>query len=225
MSRSRTRFDDPPSTPGMQATQKKFERSGKISAPFVLPDMTNFDHDGLPQDLTELGRRLRDERPVADDDALDRMMRRAHVPSRRSPRHARRAFAVSLATMFAMVSVTGVAAAALFGMSFGSIGKAFTGSTTQVGKASNQVLRAPAPSTNANRPASSIGSALGGLGSLGGSRPPARPAAPAAVAAGPSASLLPGLGNAGNAQYGARRLVCRILRALGLRFVARLLGC
>jgi hypothetical protein len=187
--------------------------------------MSNFDHDDLPQDLSGLGRRLRDERPVAEDDALDRMMARAQPASRRSPRRApRRAFAVSLATMLAMVSVTGVAAAALFGMSFGSIGNSFKGSTSQVGSASNQVLRAPAIPTNARRPASSIGSALGGLGSLAGPRPPA-PGPAAAAPAGPSANLLPGLGNAGNAQYGARRLVCRILRALGLNFVARLLGC
>lgn len=193
--------------------------------------MTNFDHDDLPQDLSDLGRRMRDERPVAEDDALDRMMRRAQLPSRRTPRRApRRAFAVSLATMLAMVSVTGVAAAGLFGMSFGSIGNAFKGSTSQVGSASSQVLRAPAVSTNARRPASSIGSALGGLGSVGGlgrpagSRPPAGGAAVAAPV-GPSTNLLPGLGNAGNAQYGARQLVCRILRALGLNFVARLLGC
>lgn len=198
--------------------------------------MTNFEHDELPPDLSDLGRRMRDERPVADDPALDRMMQRAQAAGHRTPRRApRRVFATSLATMLAMVSVTGVAAAALFGFSFGSIGSAFTNSTSQIGSASNQALRAPARPSTPARPASSVGTALGNLGGLTGRRPSGnRPgggggATAPAVTAGPSASLLPGLlpgrPNAGNGQYGARRLVCRILRALGLRFVARLLGC
>ena len=192
--------------------------------------MTNFDHDDLPADLSDLGRRMRDERPVAEDDALDRMLQRTQKPSDQTLRRApRRAFAVSLGTMFAMVAVTGVAAAALFGMNFGSLGNALKNSTSQVGIASNQALQAPARPSSPTRPAS--GSALGGLGGLTGRLPSGgRPsggggATAPSVAAGPSASLLPGLGNAGNAQYGARRLVCRILRALGLNFVARLLGC
>lgn len=212
--------------------------------------MTNFDPDDLPPDLAHLGERMRDERPVADDTTLERMMQRAGGPGLRTSRRVpRRAFAVSLATVLAMVSVTGVAAAALFGMNFGLLGKALTISTDRVGAASNQALQAPARWSNPARrpssggavlpaspggsalPASSDGSVLGGLGSLSGQRPGAGGLAAGgsalapAVASGPSANFHIGFGDAGDAQYRARLLVCRILRALGLDFVARLLGC
>ena len=186
--------------------------------------MTDFDHDDLPPDLSALGRRMRDERPVAEDDALDRMMQRANRPARQAPRRApRRAFAASIATTIAMLSVTGVAAAALFGMSFGSIGHALTNSNQKIGTATSQALRAPAPSSSGLL--SGIGSPGGGLlGNLTGRTPAGGGSAPA-IAARPLFGLFPGFGNAGNFQYRARRLVCRILRALGLNFVARLLGC
>ena len=178
--------------------------------------MTNFDHDDLPPDLADLGRRMRDERPVAEDASLDRMMQRARTANRKAPRRApRRAFAVSLATMLAMVSVTGVAAAALFGMNFSTVSNALTSSSQKVGTASTQALRAPATSTSSPR--------LPAIGNLG-----ARPAAatPAGDGTAPSANQLPGnLPNAGHFQYGPGRLVCRILRALGLNRIANLLGC
>jgi len=197
--------------------------------------MTSFDHDELPPDLAELGRRMRDERPVADQAAVDRMMQRTHTPSRQtSSRAPRRAFAVSLATMLAMVSVTGVAAAALFGMSFSHIGKAFTSSNQKVGTASSQALRAPiVPATPARptvpsrpqAPAAAIGSP-GSLARITGVRPTTGSGASTGAAAAPSASLIPGnLQNAGVFQYGPGRLACRILRALGLNFIANLLGC
>lgn len=193
--------------------------------------MTNFDDDELPPDLADLGRRMRDERPVAQTGALDRMMQRAHVAGQPAARRApRRTFAVSLATMLAMVSVTGVAAASLFGMSFSGIGKALTSSNQKVGTASSQALKAPvaptpAPATsNARRPAS-LGSAAGSLASIAGITPTGG-GAPTGTAAGVTANLIPGnQANAGVFQYGPGRLVCRILRALGLNFVARLLGC
>ena len=101
--------------------------------------MTRLDHDELPPDLADVGRWMRDERPVADDAAVDRMMQRTQAASRPTPRRTpRRAFAVSLATMLAMVSVTGVAAAALFGMSFSGIGKGLTSSSSKVGTATSQ---------------------------------------------------------------------------------------
>jgi hypothetical protein len=216
-----------PDRAGKCGARKKFEEPGKTPPPLVLQNMTTFDHDDLPPDLSDLGRRMRDERPVAEDDALDRMMQRANRPARQAPRRApRRAFAASLATTIAMLSVTGVAAAALFGMSLGSIGSALTNSNKKIGTATSQALRAPAPSgsgllSGISSPGRGLG---GGLGNLTGRAPSLGGSAPA-IAAGPSASLLPGFGNAGNFQYRARRLVCRILRALGLNFVARLLGC
>jgi hypothetical protein len=174
--------------------------------------MTNFDHDDLPPDLADLGRRMREERPVADDAALARMTRRTPTPSRQTPRRApRRAFAVSLATMFAMVSVTGVAAAALFGANFSLLGQSLSNSSRNVGTASSQALRAPAPTSSARLPAT-IGSAAGALGSIPGGSPSTNQV---------GANLF----NAGQTQYGSNRLICRILRALGLRFIARLLGC
>lgn len=180
--------------------------------------MTNFDHDDLPPDLSELGRRMRDEQPVAEDGALDRMMQRAHTPSRQAPRRARkRVFATSFATMVAMVTVTGVAAAALFG-GFGSLGSALTNSNRTVGTASSQALQ---PS----RLGSTIGSAAGSLGNLTGSRN-RRPSGGGTSALAPSTgSALGGGVSASNHQYGGRRLICRILNALGLNFVARILGC
>lgn len=230
-----------PDRGGKCSSKKDWVSTGKIRPGLVLQDMTNFDHDDLPPDLADLGRRMRNERPAAENDALDRMKQRAHASSRQSPRRApRRTFAVSLATMLAMVSVTGVAAAGLFGLSFGSIGKAFMNSNQQIGTASNQALRAPATSTNSRLPATS-GSPLGSIGSLTANRPnrnrpnanrpsalrPTRGGATApAIVAPPSASLFPAVNpNAGAFQYGPGRLVCRILNALGLRFVARLLGC
>jgi hypothetical protein len=180
--------------------------------------MTNFDHDDLPPDLSELGRRMRDERPVAEDDALDRMMQRAHTPSRQAPRRARkRAFATSFATMVAMLSVTGVAAAALFGFSFGSLGSALTNSNRTIGTASSQALQS-------SRLPATIGSAAGSLGRLG-NLTANRTRRPATTATRPGAALFPGFPNAGQTQYGSRRLICRILNALGLRFIARILGC
>ncbi len=191
--------------------------------------MTNFDHDDLPPDLSDLGRRMRDERPVAENDALDRMVQRAHTPSRQAPRKARkRVFATSFATMVAMLSVTGVAAAGLFGMSFGFLGNALTNSNRTVGSASSQALQAPAPS----RLGSTIGSAAGSLGNLTGNRTnrrtrrPSRGGSPVVAPGAPTGALLPGnVSNAGNNQYGGRRLICRILNALGLNFIARILGC
>jgi hypothetical protein len=200
--------------------------------------MTNFEHDDLPPDLSDLGRRMRDERPVAEDDALDRMMQRAQTPSRETPRRApKRALAVSLTTMLAMVSVTGVAAAALFGMSFPLLGHALTSSSQRVGTSSTQALRAPAatsaaPAATSSAPAttsasriSAITSPAAGLGSLAGIGAGIGGATPGTAAVLP-ARLIPGnLLNAGFFQYGPGRLVCRILRALGLNRIARLLGC
>lgn len=190
--------------------------------------MTNFDHDDLPPDLSDLGRRMHDERPVAEDAALDRMMQRAHTARRPA---SRRALAASLGAMVAMVSVTGVAAASLFGMNFSQIGKALTSSNQKVGTVSAQVLKAPAPtrassssaatSASSSRRPSALGSAIGSIAGLVPSGGGAASGAPS-----PSANLIPGnQANAGLFQYGPGRLVCRILRALRLNFVARLLGC
>ena len=144
------------------------------------------------------------------------------TPSRPPRRARKRVFATSFATMVAMLSVTGVAAAGLFGISFGSLGNALTNSNRTVGTASTQALQAPSSS----RLPSAIGSAAGSLGNLTGNRTrrPARGGAAVAAPAAPAVGLLPG-SNAGTQQYGSRRLICRILRALGLRFIARLLGC
>jgi hypothetical protein len=182
--------------------------------------MTNFDHDDLPPDLSDLGRRMRDERPVAEDDALDRMSQRAHTPSRQAPRRTRkRAFATSFATMVAMLSITGVAAAALFGGSFGFLGKALTNSNRTVGTASSQALQS-------SRLPATIGSAAGSLGNLTSTRT-RRPSGGGSSSAAPNVggALLGGSPSASNHQYGGRRLICRILNALGLRFIARILGC
>ena len=210
--------------------KKKIAFAGKSRTGLVLPDMTNFDHDDLPPDLEDLGRRMRDERPVAEDATLDRMMQRTQAAGRPAARRApRRTLAVSLATMFAMVSVTGVAAAALFGMNFTQIGKGLTSSSSKVGTASSQALKAPAApaapaaSTSASRPAA-IGSGAGSLAGTAGVDSTGGAASRAIT--GPSANLIPGnLQNAGFFQYGPGRLVCRILRALRLNFIARLLGC
>lgn len=185
--------------------------------------MSHFEHDELPPDLSALGRRMRHARPVADEAGLDRMMRRARTPSRPAPRRApRRVFAVSLATMLAMVSVTGVAAAAFFGMNLPLLGNSLTNSSQRVGTASSQALRAPAAPTaptsrSSPRLPATIGSAVGGIGSVAGVNTRGGGNAP-------RAAVLPAA-NAGNFQYNARRLVCRILRALGLGRIARLLGC
>lgn len=201
--------------------------------------MTSFDHDDLPPDLADLGRRMRDERPVAQDDALARMTPPTDA-ARRAPRRApRRAFALSLATMLAMVSVTGVAAAGLFGMSFSHIGKALTGSTQKIGTASSNALKPPAVKSTPRAPAStssssaklpsalgSFAGALSGGSSITPSGGSATPGSASALSAPPSATLIPGnQQNAGVFQYGPGRLVCRILRALRLNFVANLLGC
>lgn len=199
--------------------------------------MTSFDHDDLPPDLADLARRMRDERPVAQEDTLARMTPRTEE-ARPAPRRApRRAFALSLATILAMVSVTGVAAAGLFGMSFSHVGKSLTGSTQKIGKASSKALKPAASASTSRTPASTsssklpspLGSAAGILGGAAGiphSGGSATPGTAAAVTALPSASLIPGnLLNAGFFQYGPGRLVCRILRALHLNFLANLLGC
>jgi hypothetical protein len=188
--------------------------------------MSDFEHDELPPDLSELGRRMRRERPVADDDGLDRMMQRARTPPRSAPRRTpRRVFAVSLATMLAMVSVTGVAAAALFGMNLPLLGNSLTNSSQRVGAASSQVLRAPAASSSSSsRLPATIGSAVGAIGNVAGvgSSRAGGTSRAAALPAGFTATARP---NAANFQYNARQLVCRILRALGLNRIARLLGC
>jgi hypothetical protein len=212
---------------------KKSDSAGKIRTCLVPSDMTNFDRDDLPPDLADLGRRMRDERPVAEDAALARMMQRTQRQAQPSRRRApRRTLAVSLATTLAMLSVTGVAAASLFGMNFSHIGKALMSSSQKIGTASSHALKAPAapapsapaPSSRAPRPAA-IGSVGGALASLGGIRPTGGAATPGSAAS-VSANLIPGnQANAGIFQYGPGRLVCRILRALGLRFIARLLGC
>jgi hypothetical protein len=193
--------------------------------------MTNFDHDDLPPDLADLGRRMREERPVAEDAALDRMMPRAQTSGAQTAgRTPRRAFAVSLAATFAMVSVTGVAAASLFGMNLSHVGKALTSSSSKVGTATSQALKAPAaPATSATssrstRPAK-FGSTAGALASLLGNGPTIG-GSTSGAASGVSANLIPGnLFNAGFFQYGPGRFVCRILRFLGLNRIARLLGC
>ena len=186
--------------------------------------MTHFDDDDLPPDLSDLGGRMRRRRPVADDATLDRIMQRAQTPEGAAPRRApRRAFAVSLGTTLAMVSVTGVAAASLFGLSFGHIGSALTSSNQKVGQASSQALRAPAPAL-ASAPASSATSASkfklpsatgsgGALGSIAGVRPSGG-AASSAIIASPSANRHrldddddDDSPNAGFFQYGPGRLV------------------
>jgi hypothetical protein len=185
--------------------------------------MSDFEHDELPPDLSDLGRRMRRERPVAGDDGLDRMMQRARTPSpsaaRRTPR---RVFAVSLATMLAMISVTGVAAAAIFGMSLPLLGNSLTNSSQRVGTVSSQMLRSPVTSSS-SRPPAAIGSASASSSSAGVTSSGAGGTSRAlALPAGLTTSARP---NAANVQYTVRQLVCRILRGLGLTRIARLLGC
>ena len=67
--------------------------------------------EDLPPDLAEIDKRLRAERPVADGSTLDRVMTRARRD--RTPRTSRRAVAVAMATMLAIVGSTGVAAAVM----------------------------------------------------------------------------------------------------------------
>lgn len=190
--------------------------------------MTNFDQDDLPPDLSDLGRRMRDQRPVADDAALDRMMPRARTPDARTLRRApRRTFAVSLATMLAMLSVTGVAAAALFGVGVPVLGHSLTKSTGQAGTATSHALRVPAAKSTSQSTSrrSPSGSSLGSFGTVLGTGLTSSVGANAGLAAGSSSALGSIFGNAGFFQYGPGRLVCRILRFFRLNRIANLLGC
>jgi hypothetical protein len=192
--------------------------------------MTSFDRDDLPPELSHVERLLRNARPVADDDSLDRM--RPHTkPTPSTPgRTPRRTIAVSLATVFSMVALTGGAAAAMFG----GVPLVHKSSKTAPAAMSAKSL-VSASSSKAAAPTAALGK-LPGAGSL-------KPATPSTTVVKKTlggtqgalalqspgsalATLIPSLfPNAGNFQYLLKRLVCRILRRLGLNGFANLLGC
>lgn len=172
--------------------------------------------DRIPPDLSDLGQMLHATRAHADEDTIERLRRRAHAGGPRRPRRSpRRSLAVSLATLGAMLTLSGVATAAMFG-SIPLLGK----SSAPPLKSSASVTRAqagsgPSPASFATKQRTSA--------PRGAVPRPAGPTAGVPV----SSELRRGqlFGNAGNIQYRIRRIFCRILRSLGGPRLAQRFGC
>ncbi len=186
--------------------------------------MTRFDRDDLPPELSHVERMLRGARPVADDDAMARM-RPDGRPTRPAPARApRRTLAISLATVVSMVALTGGAAAAMFG----SVPLLHKSSKSAPAAMSAKKLTSVSSASKAAALAPLLGKLPGGAGAkpsttgvkktLGGTQG-------ALALQSPGGALTALIPNAGNFQYLLKRLVCRILRRLGLNGFANLIGC